>query len=80
MRLLRSAQQDDKGACPPGLAENFLNTHYAGGRKLRRCHPRDVISHAIDIMNFESLPKTLTDDVLHRAYLSCFTEDVDVNE
>jgi hypothetical protein len=66
--------------CPPGVAEQFLQTHYAEGRKLRRCHPRDVISHAIDIMNFESLPRTLTKDVLHRAFVSCFTEDVDVNE
>ena len=39
--------------------------------------PRDVISHAIDLMHFEKLPFRLTDDVLLRAFESCFTEEVE---
>jgi predicted ATPase with chaperone activity len=67
--------------CPPGLAEHFVHKHYvAGTQKLRRCHPRDVISHAIDILNFERLPMALTEDVLDRAFNSCFVESVDVND
>jgi predicted ATPase with chaperone activity len=66
--------------CPPGLAEAFIDRHYVKSLKpLRRCHPRDVISHAIDIINFESLPRELNEDVLDRAFYSCFVENVDVN-
>jgi predicted ATPase with chaperone activity len=68
-------------ACAPGMVEEFVQKHYTqGGRRLRRCHPRDVISHAIDIINFESLPRDLTENVLDRAFHSCFVQDVDVNE
>jgi hypothetical protein len=42
---------------------------------MRRCHPRDVISHAIDLMNFGRLPYQLGDDVLDRAWESCFAEN-----
>ena len=42
---------------------------------MRRCHPRDVISHAIDLMNFGRLPYQLDDDVLDRAWESCFAEN-----
>jgi len=66
--------------CPPGLVDEFIHRHYADtGVKLRRCHPRDVISHAIDVINFESLPMTLTPDVLDLAFLSCFVESVDLD-
>ena len=65
----------------PGSVGKFIQKHYEqGGKKFRRCHPRDVISHAIDIIHFESLPMKLNEDVLDRAFLSCFTESVDVNE
>ena len=49
-------------------------------KRFRRCHPRDVISHAIDIIHFESLPMELNEDVLDRAFYSCFVENVDVND
>jgi hypothetical protein len=67
--------------CPAGLTEAFVDKHYLqGGKRLRRCHPRDVISHAIDIIHFENLPMALNEDVLDRAFHSCFTENVDVTE
>jgi hypothetical protein len=67
--------------CPPDLIRRFVERHYQrGGKPFRRCHPRDVITHAIDIINFESLPMRLTDDVLDQAFNSCFVENVDVNE
>ncbi len=76
-RFAASRQLD----CPPGLVDAFVHKHYlGGGKKFRRCHPRDVISHAIDILNFERLPKALTEDVLDRAFQSCFVESVDVND
>jgi hypothetical protein len=67
--------------CPSGLIEAFVAKHYEkGGKRYRRCHPRDVISHAIDIINFEARQKKLTEDVLDRAFDSCFTDNVDVND
>jgi hypothetical protein len=67
--------------CPPGLAEKFVNKHYiGGGKRYRRCHPRDVITHAIDILNFERRPMELTEEVLDRAFHSCFVENIDVND
>jgi hypothetical protein len=81
LRIFERFTQSSKVDCPPGLAEAFLAKHYVeGGPRLRRCHPRDVISHAIDIINFESLPMVLNEDLLDRAFLSCFVESVDVND
>jgi MoxR-like ATPase len=65
----------------PGVIEGFVEKYYVqGGKRYRRCHPRDVISHAIDLINFESRPKKLTADVLDRAFDSCFTDNIDVND
>lgn len=59
--------------CPPGLVEFFIERHYRPTRKpFRRCHPRDVITHAIDLIQFERLPYELTADLLDRAFESCF--------
>jgi len=67
--------------CPPGLVSLFHEKHYIkGGQKRRRCHPRDVLSHVIDIIHFEGLDRELNEDLLDRAFHSCFVEDVDVNE
>jgi DNA-binding MarR family transcriptional regulator len=66
---------------PAGLIDSFVEKHYVkGGKRFRRCHPRDVISHAIDIIHFEGLPMELNEDVLDRAFFSCFTESVDVTD
>ena len=65
----------------PGLAESFVQKHYIeGDKRFRRCHPRDVVTHAIDILNFERRPMVLTEEVLDRAFHSCFVENVDVND
>jgi len=68
-------------ACTPEVVNLFIQKHYLGAdKRFRRCHPRDVIMHAIDIINFESLPMVLTEDVLDRSFQSCFVENVDVND
>jgi predicted ATPase with chaperone activity len=67
--------------CPPDLPGSFVQKHYIqGDKRFRRCHPRDVISHAVDILHFERRPMALTSDVLDRAFHSCFVENVDVND
>jgi DNA-binding MarR family transcriptional regulator len=59
-----------------GLIARFIDKHYrVVGRAFRRCHPRDVLSHAIDLIHFEKLPFELTDDLVDRAFESCFLEE-----
>lgn len=59
--------------CEPQVLENFMEDRYRkGGKKMRRCHPRDVLSHAEDLIKFERLPWELTSDVLNHAFESCF--------
>ena len=59
-----------------GLVARFIDKHYRKARRpFRRCHPRDVLSHAIDLIHFEKLPFELTDDLVDRAFESCFLEE-----
>ena len=54
----------------------FIEKYYrATGKAFRRCHPRDVLSHVIDLIHFEKHPFCLTDDLLDRAFESCFLEE-----
>jgi hypothetical protein len=58
------------------VLDRFVERHYrATGKAFRRCHPRDVLSHAIDLIHFERLPFELTDQLLNRAFESCFVQD-----
>lgn len=88
--LMRSPDEDEfinifirfavsKGLhCPREMAESFLNRHYRSGEKpKRRCHPRDVLTHAIDIIRFERRPMMLTEEVLNKAFNSNFVSDVE---
>jgi predicted ATPase with chaperone activity len=61
---------------PDSLIARFIDKHYRKVRRpFRRCHPRDVLSHAIDLIHFEKLPFELTDDLVDRAFESCFLEE-----
>jgi hypothetical protein len=67
--------------CTANLADEFVLKHYVqGGKRYRRCHPRDIITHAIDIINFENLPKKLTPELMDHAFNSCFVENIDPND
>jgi len=58
--------------------EYFIDKFYRKGRRpLRRCHPRDVLSHAINLIHFELLPFSLTEELLDRAWESCFLQETD---
>ena len=69
-----------KITCPPGLVARFIERYYrTTGKPFRRCHPRDVLSHALNLIHFEKLPYELNDALLNRAFESCFVqEDEDV--
>lgn len=59
----------------------FMTKHYAAtGKQLRRCHPSDLISQAIDHINFKRLPCELSEDVLDKAFASCFVLIRDLSE
>jgi len=61
---------------PEGMVERLIERHYQKtGKRFRRCHPRDILSHAINLLHFEKLPFALTDEVLDRAFESCFLEE-----
>jgi hypothetical protein len=56
--------------------ERFLDKHYTKTKKpFRRCHPRDVINHAIDLIDFGGRPHELTEEILDHAYHNCFVQD-----
>jgi len=57
---------------PEGAARFIEKNYVQTGKRFRRCQPGDTISHAIDLIHFEQLPFELSDDVLNRAFESCF--------
>lgn len=78
LKIFRDFCEAKKLPVDPGTPERFVERFYRStGKPFRRCQPRDVISHAIDFINFERLPYKLTDEVLHSAFESCFTSDVE---
>jgi len=63
---------------PEGLIQRFIEKHYRKtGKVFRRCQPRDVLSHVIDLIHFERRPFELTEDLLDRAFEGCFLEAVE---
>ena len=63
-------------ACPKSLTSWFLSKYFLPDKKvLRRCHPRDVLTHALNLIRFEKLPIKLTEDLLDRAFYSCFIQE-----
>jgi hypothetical protein len=58
------------------LITRFIDKRYRRTNKVfRRCHPRDVLSHALNLIHFEKLQYALTEELLDRAYDSCFVQE-----
>ena len=85
--LLRSPDEDEfleifdqyaeKNKLPYDLAilERVLNQRYdQKGKPRRRCHPRDVLTHAMDLLRFERRPWHLSEEVLQLAFDSNFVD------
>lgn len=63
------------------LLDVFITKHYVNtGKQFRRCHPRDLISQAIDYINFKRIPYELSEDVLDKAFASCFVSTANLSE
>ena len=57
------------------VLEDFLERRYrATSKPLRRCHPRDILTHAMDLVRFERRPWELTEEVLDLAFESNFVD------
>ena len=66
---------------PDSLVDGFISKHYlTTGKAFRRCHPRDVISQAIDLIQFKRLSYELTEDLLDQAFSSCFLSTDDLTD
>jgi hypothetical protein len=62
-----------RGTMTGTLLDKFLEERYERVKKpLRRCHPRDLLLHVIDLIEFLRLPHELTEDLLNRAFDGCF--------
>jgi hypothetical protein len=62
--------------CPDPLIQRFIDKYYRRTRfAFRRCHPRDVLTHAMNYLQFTRRPLELTEDVLDHAFASCFPVD-----
>jgi hypothetical protein len=62
----------------PALLDQFIERHYRDtGKVFRRCHPRDVLTHALNLIQFEKRPYELTTEVLEHAFESCFLQEVE---
>ena len=63
---------------PAALVSYMIEKHYQpSGKPMRRCHPRDILLHAIDLIHFEKLPYVLNQDVIDRAFESCFVQQAE---
>jgi predicted ATPase with chaperone activity len=58
----------------PGLVNHLIETHYRRvGRPMRRCHPRDLIDHAVHFCEYHDLPLSLSAAHLDHAVENYFT-------
>ena len=58
------------------IVVKFIDKYYRQSKKVfRRCHPRDVLGHALNLIHFEKLPYQLTGELLDRAFESCFVQE-----
>ena len=78
VRIFENVCRDRKLPYRRELLDTFLEKHYGtSGKTFRRCHPRDLLTHALNLIHFEKLPYELTADVLDQAFESCFLQDAD---
>jgi hypothetical protein len=76
VRIFESFCSGKNLVCTREMIGRFIERHYRkGGKIFRRCHPRDVLTHALNLMHFEKLPMALNDQILDRAFESCFLQE-----
>jgi predicted ATPase with chaperone activity len=68
-------RKNDLGATEEMLTRFIERNYRSSAKPFRRCQPRDIVSHAIDMIHFENRPFVLTEEVLNRAFDSCFVNN-----
>lgn len=58
----------------PEAAEHLLRYYARTGRKLRRCHPRDLLQQVVNYCKYRKLPLTIRPEYLDRACNSYFSQ------
>ena len=75
MKIFRLVTESFKIAIDDQTLDAFMQKSYRRtNKKFRRCHPRDVITHAVDYIRFEKMEWALTEPVLDHAFDSCFAD------
>jgi len=63
----------------PAIVDYLVEEHYVpAGKPFRRCQ-RDIVTHAIDLINFENRDWKLSKEILDQAFLSCFVKEDEFN-
>jgi predicted ATPase with chaperone activity len=76
VRIFEDICISKKLPCSRETLDFFIARHYEeGGKAFRRCHPRDVLTHALNLIHFEHLAYELTPEILDRAFESCFLQE-----
>jgi hypothetical protein len=74
--IFRRCCLENNFPCHDHVIENFIDKYYRRTKKpFRRCQPRDLIGHAVDILEFGRRPRELNDEILAQAFQSCFVTE-----
>jgi hypothetical protein len=77
-RIFETVCRDKQLPCRREVLDGFIDKYYSdGGKVFRRCHPRDVLTHALNLIDFEGRPRELTAELMDRAFESCFLQEED---
>ncbi len=80
-RIFETVCTDKKLAFSRELLDGFVDKYYRDrGKVFRRCHPRDVLTHALNLIDFEKRPRELTEELMDRAFESCFLQEEESSE
>jgi hypothetical protein len=79
LQIFRRFAQAEGLEVDPSVLDSFIDKHYhREGKRFRRCHPRDVLTHAVDLIRFERLEFRITAELLDRSFEMTFvTEEHD---
>ncbi len=76
VKIFRRLAQAEGLEVDPAVLDSFIDKHYhRAGKKFRRCHPRDILTHAIDLIRFERLEFRITAELLDRAFEVTFVAE-----
>jgi predicted ATPase with chaperone activity len=56
----------------PGLLDLLLDRYRSENREMKACEPRDLVERCLDICKYENLPRTITSEIMERAWNNYF--------